>query len=364
MKIKRNRKKTSRGGEISKEYLPYPWVHYPGFTSGAGTFFAFSKERESFPYLCQCSKKSFLQYLKYLNINFHNFPFGSILIDLKRDLPPSILRLIIVEKDRVDGKKIKFINDLCYLCNEEIPSLGFTRPIDGNVFTQNLGWYIKQTEYECGFAYLRVFDEKSFPQEAWKLLRRHERAFQKEIQFMNAVSKNHHNLQTPIYCSMLKNPLNPNETLKTADKRIKSGIHHTIRSLKNFFESRTRKKFGYPEVGDMWVSETIFANIIKKIFPEESIYRHYRPKWLNRLELDVYIPSRKLAFEYQGQQHYGPIEAWGGESTFIKLSERDKQKEEICRKKRIRLFKVPYNAPLNRAYVEGIIFKNQRDKTS
>lgn len=37
---------------VFEEKLPYPFVHYPG----GGAFFAFSKENNSEPVLCSCSK--------------------------------------------------------------------------------------------------------------------------------------------------------------------------------------------------------------------------------------------------------------------------------------------------------------------
>jgi hypothetical protein len=57
------------------------------------------------------------------------------------------------------------------------------------------------------------------------------------------------------------------------------------------------------------------------------------------MELDVWIPSLKLALEYQGFQHY----AWHfiyGPARFQQM--RDLEKREECRKAGITLVAVPY----------------------
>tara|TARA_Y100000034_G_scaffold136985_1_gene218013 strand:+ start:18548 stop:19420 length:873 start_codon:yes stop_codon:yes gene_type:complete len=62
-----------------------------------------------------------------------------------------------------------------------------------------------------------------------------------------------------------------------------------------------------------------------------------------RIELDGYNNSLKLAFEYNGRQHYELLErfhnTWDG---FIKQLERDDRKKECCKNKGIRLITIPF----------------------
>jgi hypothetical protein len=48
--------------------------------------------------------------------------------------------------------------------------------------------------------------------------------------------------------------------------------------------------------------------LVKSIFPDEEIVSNYQLhlQGIRPMELDVYIPSLSLAFEYQGEQHFKP----------------------------------------------------------
>ena len=56
------------------------------------------------------------------------------------------------------------------------------------------------------------------------------------------------------------------------------------------------------------------------------------------MELDVYLPQKLLAFEYQGQQHYFDVYSMG--NLWIQ-KERDKEKKKACTEKGITLIEIP-----------------------
>ena len=79
-----------------------------------------------------------------------------------------------------------------------------------------------------------------------------------------------------------------------------------------------------------------------RAYPGEDIIRNWHPDWLEGLELDVYLPGRKLAFEYQGEQHYRPVAHWGGEENLAAQKERDEKKRRLCQENGVRLVEVPH----------------------
>ena len=50
----------------------------------------------------------------------------------------------------------------------------------------------------------------------------------------------------------------------------------------------------------------------------------------------------KLLIEYNGEQHYNPIEKWGGEEKLIIQQERDARKKQYCEEHNIPLLVIPY----------------------
>ena len=74
-----------------------------------------------------------------------------------------------------------------------------------------------------------------------------------------------------------------------------------------------------------------------------------RPAFLNTqkgryLELDGYCDQIRVAFEYQGQQHYDPNNFFNrlGTGLFAALRSRDERKLALCEDAGVRLVVVPY----------------------
>ena len=61
------------------------------------------------------------------------------------------------------------------------------------------------------------------------------------------------------------------------------------------------------------------------------------------LPFDFYLPSYNTCIEYQGEQHYRPIEHFGGEEEFVIRKKHDKIKLEYCQQHKINLITIPYN---------------------
>ena len=61
-----------------------------------------------------------------------------------------------------------------------------------------------------------------------------------------------------------------------------------------------------------------------------------------KLPFDFYLPKYNTLIEYDGQQHFKPVSAWGGEEGFLKIKQRDKIKNDYSISKNIKLIRVPY----------------------
>lgn len=62
----------------------------------------------------------------------------------------------------------------------------------------------------------------------------------------------------------------------------------------------------------------------------------------SNLSFDFYIPDLDILIEYQGEQHYIPIQAWGGEEKLKAQKERDERKRIFCKNNHIKLIEIPY----------------------
>lgn len=124
------------------------------------------------------------------------------------------------------------------------------------------------------------------------------------------------------------------------------------RELEKRVENITREEFGFCKVGEANISESILANIVHMIFPDQMLIRNIRPKILEGLEIDIFLPDLNLGFEYQGQQHFHPIKAWGGTKALHGVQERDRKKRALCKTNNITLIEVDYTEPLEFNYIK------------
>jgi len=95
--------------------------------------------------------------------------------------------------------------------------------------------------------------------------------------------------------------------------------------------------------------------IISKIFVSEHIKKHDRRR-IKPFELDFYIHNLKLAFEYDGEQHYDKkVCEEVFKSDFEAQRRRDIKKNALCRRKKIKLIRVKYDEPLTITNIKKII---------
>lgn len=126
------------------------------------------------------------------------------------------------------------------------------------------------------------------------------------------------------------------------------------RKTKKDIENHLRKLKGLPKIGEGRISETFLYNIIRKYYEGldiEVIHHGRLQTFIKGQHFDIYIPSLKMAIEYQGKQHYEPIKWFGGIDSLTYIKELDEKKKRLCNEKGIKLIEFRYDEPLNSDYV-------------
>ena len=106
-------------------------------------------------------------------------------------------------------------------------------------------------------------------------------------------------------------------------------------------------EFGtYSKPLNKWKSEELVYNIVKKIYKDYQVIYQYRPYYLStdggNMSYDIYICGLKIAIEYQGKQHFEPVQYFGGEESFKRQQERDKLKAQRSKENGVKLIYVNY----------------------
>ncbi|NMB32726.1 MAG: hypothetical protein GX992_00580 [Clostridium sp.] len=94
-----------------------------------------------------------------------------------------------------------------------------------------------------------------------------------------------------------------------------------------------------------WKSEFALFKLIRLHFPD-AIYQ-YRSPWLNQQSLDIFLANERIAIEYQGEQHYKPIDLFGGKKGLRETQERDMIKKRLCVENGVTLIEWKYDIAIN-----------------
>lgn len=310
--------------------LPLKFVHYPEIY---GIFFGFSECENSEVFLCSCNKDLVENYLLYREETSYTYDNQLDNAIFSRKHFPSKISNQSLSKNF----SINFKDKICHRCNLKTPTLRYCHEMYGGKFKQHYGWYINQIQLR--FAYLKFYSESEH------LLPANIQIFANNIKELRIKRES---LVSPVF--------DRNKFIKINE--ISNEISKLQRNIDNFFENIAREEFGFRKIGEGNVSELIMTKIIEQIYDGKEIIRHYRPKWLEGLELDVFVPELNLGFEYQGQQHFFAIKAWGGKIALKKVQERDNKKRIICKSQNVNLIEIDYTEPLEIDYIKEKIKKH------
>lgn len=107
---------------------------------------------------------------------------------------------------------------------------------------------------------------------------------------------------------------------------------------------RCPKCFPNKSLGEMLVEQYLLNNNLKYSLQytfNECVSSKQKPL---RFDFAVFNENNRLDYliEYDGQQHYSPVEIFGGEESFKIQKENDTLKDEFCSKNNIKLIRIPY----------------------
>jgi len=357
---------------ILKENLPYPLVHY---TDMYGNFIGFQKDKNSEVVLCSCMRKAVENCIKLFLKYPSNLLNPSEWILLKQlDMPESINE-VIRKKNPAVGLEwlnhIKFKEDVCHRCNIEKPTKEYCTPMYGTKFKRTFGWYININYFNKGInpsTYDGIYYLKEDgPIEIRSILDPTNKDLLEDIRRYKLLDT----FEDKEILEMLKKIEHREEAILlrhfyVEDKElIYKKLYYAIdyimkqrlKEVHKIIENEVRDWFKSKRVGEKWENETRLYKIIRKLYPELTMYRHFRPPFLDGLELDIYIETLDVGIEYQGEQHFKPFKHWGGKEAFKKRQELDKKKKELCNKNKIKLIYFDYDEEINEEHIRKKLLK-------
>lgn len=307
-----------------EEGLPLPYVHYPGHY---GAFIGYSENSDDQICLCSCSYDAVANYalLRIEDDSRYSDPHNNFILSSK-EFPYQLVNAMLASnvENSTAINNIVFRHKICHQCNNQLPAYRYCHEMYGSVFQQNYGWFVKMHGYTHGIDTLMMKRLKGVTSDDVEL----------------AIEDEFKNVSNIGALEFLQNS-------HSTDNEMQKRARDQNRKIRNLIENEVRKQFGHKNIGEAWTSETILYYIIKDLYRDKNVHRHYRPKFMNGLELDIYIEDLKIAIEYQGIQHYKPVKHWGGDEAYRKLIIRDTLKKKRCRELGIRLIYFKYDEEIS-----------------
>ena len=90
--------------------------------------------------------------------------------------------------------------------------------------------------------------------------------------------------------------------------------------------------------GEMYIKELLTQYNIK--FIKQKRFKECKNK--RTLPFDFYLPDYNTCIEYDGEQHFRPIDYWGGEEKFKINPLNDQIKNDFCKNNNINLIRISY----------------------
>lgn len=90
--------------------------------------------------------------------------------------------------------------------------------------------------------------------------------------------------------------------------------------------------------GELYIMSLLNDNNIR--FTHQHKFDDCKNKF--QLPFDFYLPDYNICIEYDGKQHFEPVDLFGGEDGFAKRQKNDNIKNKYCLEHNITLIRIPY----------------------
>lgn len=133
------------------------------------------------------------------------------------------------------------------------------------------------------------------------------------------------------------------------------------KTLQGYYKNLNAKRdeiyeylIGNGSTNPRWKSEQKAYSIVREHYPDAKF--QYQADFLFGQRLDIYIPSKKVAIEYQGKQHFEPVDFFGGHAGYKSNVQRDMRKKARCSTQGIAVLYWDYDQPLTEEFfVKNIV---------
>ena len=148
--------------------------------------------------------------------------------------------------------------------------------------------------------------------------------------------------------------------IKSKNRTYIESLKKTIFSSLNHNYLLQFDAYHYVNGHQKWKNEYLLYELCKELYGSQVIYQ-FRPPFLKgnkgQLSYDIYLSKYQIAIEYQGKQHFEPVDYFGGESSFRDLQLRDALKKKLSKNAGVLLIEITYKETVSKSLIEEKVNK-------
>lgn len=125
------------------------------------------------------------------------------------------------------------------------------------------------------------------------------------------------------------------------EDRIREAVRNRVAEAR-MGKHASVEKIEYSKPEYRWKTEEYVYKIVKKYYKQYGVIYQHRPLFLHssiggQMSYDIFISGLNIAVEYQGKQHFEPVDYFGGEEAFKRVQIRDAEKKQLSEENGVHL---------------------------